>query len=125
MPATREKFYRIVVGDVGIYEAVFRDCPKDDPRRAHKPDGGWLPRVGEDYPGAISFWSEFGLRKYHDSGLLDWHVSVVRGVVEVVMVTRPMAVVYEDEYQIICMPDALKEVGRISINDFRNQILST
>jgi len=53
------RFYRFEVetnnSSVGIYEAVDRDCSRDDIRRQKKPDGSWLPKVGMDYPGAISF----------------------------------------------------------------------
>jgi hypothetical protein len=47
-------FYRFLSGERGIYEAVDIDCPKDiDERRKNKPDGSWLPKVGQKYPGAI------------------------------------------------------------------------
>lgn len=74
-----EKIYRFVCDDIGIYEAVDKNCSRDDKRRDGKPDGSWLPKVGEKYPGAISFWTEKGLKKYHRSGLRDWHYSVVDG----------------------------------------------
>lgn len=96
-----EKFYRVTVDGLGIYEAVDQDCPKDDPRRTNKPDGSWLPKKGLDYPGAISYWSEFGFDRYRKSGLMDWHTSVVKGEVEVAEISRPPEVLYEDEYQII------------------------
>ncbi len=96
-----EKFYRVTVDGLGIYEAVDRDCSKDDPRRADKPDGSWLPKKGVDFPGAISYWSKFGFDRYRESGLMDWHASVVKGEVEVTEISRPSQVLYEDEYQII------------------------
>ncbi len=96
-----EKFYRVTAGGVGIYEAVDRDCPKDDPRRADKPDGSWLPKKGVDFPGAVSYWSQYGFDKYRESGLMDWHTSVVKDGVEVAEISRPPEVLYEDEYQII------------------------
>lgn len=95
-------FYRVKVGDIGIYEAVDRDCPKGDPRRENKPDGGWLPKKGIDFPGAISYWTEYGWKQYRDSGLFDWHASVVNGEVTVEKLEeRPKEVLYEDEFQII------------------------
>lgn len=96
-----EKLYRFIVGNIGIYEAVEKDCPKDDLRRLNKPDGSWLPKIGEKYPGAISFWTEKGLKKYRESGLMDWHKSVVIGKVDMIMIDRPSEILYEDEYQII------------------------
>lgn len=95
------KFYRVTVGGIGIYEAVDRDCPKDDPRRASKPDGSWLPKKGADFPGAISLWSEYGFWKYKESGLMDWHTSVVSGEVKVTEYPHPEEVLYEDEFQVI------------------------
>lgn len=87
---------------VGIYEAVFRDCPKEDPRRGNKPDGSWLARVGEAYPGGVSYWTEEGWRVYQESGLFAWHTSVVRGEVVVLeLAHEPEDVVYRDEYQVI------------------------
>jgi len=95
-------WYRVTVNNIGIYEAVERDCSRDDIRRQTKPDGGWLPRVGTEYPGAISYWTEFGWKTYNESGLYDWHKSVVNGEVRVECLNeRPGKVLYEDEYQII------------------------
>jgi len=111
-----QKFYRIVVDNLGVYEAVERDCPKNDPRRMNKPDGSWLPRKGIDYPRAISFWSEFGLKKYRESGLMDWHLSVAKGKVEIVTVNRPGEILYEDEYQIIVRPEVVQEIFRAPIS---------
>lgn len=102
------KFYRFVVGDIGIYEAVERDCPRDDKRREGKPDGSWLPRVGKSYPGAISFWKERGLKKYLESGLQQWHRSVVSGEVSVLVAEALSDIVYEDEYQVIAVATSVK-----------------
>ena len=99
------QFYRFIAGGKGVYEAVEFDCPRADSRRVGKPDGAWLPRVGKSYPGAISFWTEFSLRRYIESGLQAWHESVVNAPVEVVRGSEPARVLYEDEYQIICMPE--------------------
>lgn len=97
-----EKYYRVTVDDVGIYEAVDRDCPKNDPRRENKPDGSWLPKIGQDFPGAISYWTEFGWKKYQESGLYDWHRSVVDGEIRTLIVDHePKNTLYRDEYQII------------------------
>lgn len=95
-------WYRVTVNGVGIYEAVDRDCPRDDIRRQNKPDGGWLPKVGARYPGAISYWTEFGWKTYNGSGLFAWHTSVVMGEVSVeILDEKPQQVLYEDEYQMI------------------------
>ncbi len=96
-----EKFTRVTVGGIGIYEAVDRDCPKDDPRRAAKPNGSWLPKKGLDFPDGISYWSDYGLKVYRESGLMDWHAAVVMGKVEETTIDRPASILYEDEYQII------------------------
>lgn len=118
MTADREMFYRIVVDGVGIYEAVDKYCPKDDPRRRNKPDGSWLPKKGLAYPGGVSFWSTRGLQKYRASGLLDWHTAMVHGKIEVLMTTRPVEVLYEDVYQIIVDPEMLNEITRVPLADF-------
>lgn len=113
-----ERFYRFFVGNKGIYEAVDRDCPKNDPRRGHKPDGSWLPKKGLDYPGAISFWSEHGLKRYQESGLMDWHRSVVGDEVQIIIIRRPNKVLHEDEYQIIAESKGVVEISRQSLEDF-------
>lgn len=96
------KLYRFQVGNVGIYEAVDRDCPREDERRKSKPDGSWLPKVGMKYPGAISFWKEFGLKKYNESGLRAWHESVITGKVQIIEKNRSEVVIlHEDEFQVI------------------------
>ena len=95
-------WYRVTANDVGIYEAVDRDCPRDDARRQNKPDGGWLPKAGAQHPGAISYWTELGWRVYNESGLFDWHRSVVSGEAQVERLNeKPGVVLYEDEYQVI------------------------
>lgn len=104
MEPNLEKIYRVMVGDKGIFEAVDTDCPKGDSRRANKPDGSWLPKKGTDYPGAVSFWTERGFQKYKDSGLMDWHMSVVNGKVEIITIDRPDNILHEDEWQVIVDP---------------------
>lgn len=95
-------WYRVTVNSIGIYEAVDRDCPRDDIRRKNKPDGSWLPKVGSNYPGAISYWTEFGWKAYNESGLFTWHKSVVTEEVWVEKLeNKPENILYEDEYQII------------------------
>jgi len=112
------EYYRFIANGRGIYETVDKDCPKDDPRRLNKPDGSWLPKKGTDYPGAISFWTDFGVKKYFDSGLLNWHMSVIEGNVEVVIIEKPEKILYEDEYQIILMPDQLKVKDQMHFDRF-------
>lgn len=102
-------FYRFVANGVGIYEAVDKYCPRTDLRRNGKPDGSWLPRVGERYAGAISFWTEAGLARYLNSGLQEWHRSVIESPLEVLVTDEIGAPVYRDEFQVIC------EVGDLSV----------
>ncbi len=116
------KYYRFVTKDVGIYEAVERDCPRNDSRRVNKPDGSWLPKKGLDYPGAVSFWTDFGLKKYYDSGLLQWHKSVIKGNIEVVIINRPEEILYEDECQIIFDRNLVKVRTQLSLDDFIEKI---
>ncbi len=115
-----EHFYRFVVGNVGIYEAVDKDCPKEpyDARRDSKPDGSWVPKKGPDFPGAISFWTKKGLTQYMESGLCAWHVSVVKGDVHVEQTARPGSILYEDEYQIIVDPTVVRTENRQAYTDF-------
>ncbi|MBT3604683.1 MAG: hypothetical protein HOE48_10570 [Candidatus Latescibacteria bacterium] len=63
--------YRFVVNNTGIYEAVEQACPRNDPRRQNKPDGSWLPKVGQTYPNVISFWTSHGLQTYINSNLTE------------------------------------------------------
>lgn len=95
-------YYRVTVDGIGIYAAVDRDCPRGSDCREDKPDGGWLPKEGPKYPGAISYWTEFGWEKYNDSGLFSWHKSVVKGNVNIeTQEEKPDDILHEDEYQII------------------------
>ena len=100
-------YYRFVAGNQGVYEAVERDCPRSDLRRNLKPDGSWLSRVGEKFPGAISFWTEHGLEKYFMSGLQEWHRSVVADPLFVLTATAIQDSVYEDPFQIICQSESV------------------
>ena len=95
-------FYRFVSETYGIYEAVQKACSSSDPRRKSKPDGSWLQKVGEKYPGALSFWTEEGVCKYITSGLYHWHASILDQNVVIYRVSeKPGAILYEDPYQII------------------------
>ncbi len=115
------RYYRFLSGSVGIYEAVQKDCPKEDPRRENKPDGSWLTKKGTDYPGAISFWSEIGLKKYISSGLLAWHTSVVKEEVKILIIEKPSTILYEDQYQIICNPKQIKIKQTLALKEFNKQ----
>jgi len=112
------EYYRFITNGRGIYEAVDQDCSKDDPRRLNKPDGSWLPKKGLDYPGAISFWTDFGVKKYFDSGLLNWHKSAIKGNIEVMVMARPTEILYDDEYQIIFDTKFLNTKEQLTIDEF-------
>ncbi len=112
------EYYRFIVNGVGIYEMIHREVEMNDPRRLNKPDGSWLPKKGLKYPGAISFWTDYGLKKYFDSELLKWHISVVSGNLEVVVIERPKEILYEDEYQIIFDPKFLKVKNQLQLDKF-------
>ncbi len=112
------EYYRFITDGVGIYEAIQNEVAINDPRRLNKPDGSWLPKKGLDYPGAISFWTDYGLKKYSDSGLLNWHESVIKGNIKVAIVDRPAEILYEDEYQIIFDRKFLKLKEQLSVDKF-------
>lgn len=94
--------YRFESNDAGVYEAVEKDCPRSDLRRNLKPDGSWLPKVGTDFPGLTSYWTEYGLKKYLESGLQEWHRSVLTNPLIIITADKPKKADYEDEYQVIC-----------------------
>lgn len=100
------QLYRIESDGLGIYAAVERDCPRSDSRRTAKPDGAWLPRVGADHPGGVSYFTETGLAKYWGSGLMGWHTSVVAAPPAIVTATLIGAHRYRDRFQVIADPGA-------------------
>ena len=105
-------FYRFESNGMGIYKAVDIQCPQNDKRRLIKPDGAWLPKIEASYPKSISFWTELGLEKYLNSGLQEWHRSVVRGPLTIIKSNNPSRIFYEDEFQIICKTNCpLEEVA--------------
>ncbi len=112
------EYYRFITSSVGIYEAIQSGVAMNDSRRLNKPDGSWLPKKGLDYPGAISFWTDYGLKKYSGSGLLNWHKSVIKGNIEVVIIDRPAEILYEDEYQIIFDRKFLKVKDQLNLDRF-------
>ncbi len=94
--------YRHEIRGLGVYEAVEKLCPRDDPRRARKPDGSWLPKSGPAFPGALSFWTEAGLRRYRESGLEAWHASLLGQPAVLLEVDEAdLRVVARDEWQVI------------------------
>lgn len=117
-----QKLFRFVSGNLGIYEAVDLDCPRNDDRRQRKPDGSWLPKVGASFPGAISFWTEYGLRHYFQSGLCEWHISMVSKPVEVLVAAKPKGILYQDAYQIICKTADAEVVTRMDWSTFSKEM---
>lgn len=115
------RFYRVVSGETGIYEAVGQACPPCNPRRADKPDGAWLPKIGVHFVGAVSLWTDTGMNRYVNSGLLHWHASVVRHPPTVLQVVISGRVLYSDMYQVLCDPDAVQIVSEFNWNDFTDQ----
>lgn len=111
-------FYRFVCGNTGTYEAVDRDCPRGDARRERKPDGSWLPKAGAKFPGAISFWTDHGLRQYVRSGLQAWHCSVVNGPISVIVTQGIEPALHSDAYQVLCEQGAIGISSRMSLADF-------
>jgi hypothetical protein len=105
-------FYRFVSENTGIFEAVNRDCPAGHYLRNNKPDGSWLPKAGARFPGAISFWTDYGLKVYLESGLQDWHRRAVRRPVSVVTIDDPGKLLYQDQFQAIATPD--REIAYIN-----------
>ena len=98
----KEIVYRHTVAGVGVYESVSKICPLGDPRRDGKPDGEWLPKAGPKYPGALSFWTEYGIKKYIESGLRDWHQFIVEKPVELAEFDLgKIEVLYRDDFQVV------------------------
>ena len=114
----RELLYRFTAGGAGIYGAVERACPRTDPRRAVKPDGAWLERVGERYPGSVSYFTATGVARYRSSGLLEWHRSVIDSAVLVETARMRGTPLYADEDQILCSPEDIEPIETVSLNKF-------
>ncbi len=93
--------YRFSLNNNGIFAELDSQVPKDSPLREGKPDGSWLPKVGKDYPGAISFFTPKGLLRYNQSGLKNWHYLVTEGAAQMLITEKPEKVLYEDEFQVI------------------------
>lgn len=113
-----ELLTRFSSAGLGIYEAVERDCARDDIRRARKPNGSWLAKIGPRFPGAVSFWTSQGLRTYLESGLLHWHRRVVESPVRVLEARRPNRVLYEDAHQVIVEATDLPRGAESELDDF-------
>lgn len=112
-------YYRFVHNNVGIYEAVDKSCPRNDIRRHGKPDGSWLPKVGKKFPGAISFWSDYGLKRYLNSKLCEWHISVLTEKIFIIIAESIGFPLYSDKYQIIDFPDNFKISDKINWENFK------
>lgn len=97
--------YRFTLNSKGIYAELDAQVQKDSPLRNHKPDGSWLPKVGTDYPGAISFFTTRGLQKYNQTGLKNWHYSAAEGKAKMHIAEAPLKSLYQDEFQVIAMPE--------------------
>jgi len=74
------------------------------------------------YKRAISFWTNRGLKKYLRSGLMIWHVSVVKGKIEVIIIEEPNKILYKDNYQIIIKLKEAKAKEKAKLKDFQKNI---
>ena len=113
--------YRFEHEGIGIYEAVDKHCPPDDPRRQNKPDGSWLQKAGLRFPSAISYWTEVGLEKYRTSGLLAWHLSVLTegSIGKRCYLTGDM--LYNDDFQIIADINSVQTIEIVPAINFLSQ----
>ncbi|MCO5143015.1 MAG: NUDIX domain-containing protein [Oligoflexia bacterium] len=93
--------YRFESMGIGVYAAVEKDCDRNDPRRKIKPSGLWLPKVGESYKGAKSFFTKKGLQVYLESGLQEWHRYVLVQEPNILVGDSLETILYQDEYQLI------------------------
>lgn len=100
-------YYRTLANGIGIFQAVDEACPEGDERREQMPDNSWFKNLGNEFPDAVSFWSEAGNTLYKESGLMDWHNSLFEkgNVVTLVQQIELPEVVYRDENQIIVPRD--------------------
>ena len=112
--------YRFLSGDWGIFEAAAIDCPPNSPHREAKPDDSWFEMVGKDYPSAVSYWTEKGLKLYCSSGLQEWHLKVVEEEVNVVIAEMPSSVLYKDDFQVICNP--IKGAQSVSFDQLKEML---
>jgi tRNA pseudouridine55 synthase len=110
-------YYRFESSGRGIYEVVDKDCLQADERRLNTPDGSWLSTAGPKFPGAISFWNEFGLQKYIISGLAQWHRNVVNTGVFIIQAELKDNL-YNDEYQVITEPSFVNVTSQKPFQEF-------
>lgn len=102
MTVSKNRLFRVIVGEHGLYEAATEACPESDDRYGSKPDESWLPQFGEQFATSITFWTEFGLWRYINSGLFDWHKSLVSESISILIAeTRPDSPEYENEFQVV------------------------
>ena len=118
-----DKYYRVVVNGKGISQAVDELCPRGDPRRYTIPPHLWLAQVTQKYPNGTSYWTEEGIRKYKDSGLLDWHLSFIKdGQVVVLVAEKPKRIFYQDDYRVIADSSSVHLKTMILLEDFVKKI---
>ena len=63
-------------------------------------------------------WTEAGMNRYVNSGLLQWHASVVQNPPTVQQVVISGRVLYSDTYQVLCDPETVQIVSESKWDDF-------
>lgn len=110
------------VSGTGVFEAVQRDCPKEDPRWKVAPDESWHTPIGEPFPGCQSWWTEDGMREYVLSGLQDWHRSVVAEPIQVTVARINNGAKYTDGVQIISEPEHFRPLETLPLDEFIDRL---
>lgn len=81
-----------------------------------RPDSKWLaPRPKGLDAATLSLWTGLGLKRYVESGLLQWQIDRVKADVEAWVLFSAIKVYEQNEHQVFCPPDQLKVIRKLPV----------
>ena len=78
--------------------------------RCTRPTTGWIPQRHASRKGCLVLWSQEGMAKYVQSGLLGWQVALAQADVKVREVEVVGEPVFIDRHQTVVLPSAVREL---------------
>lgn len=101
-----DNYYRITYEEVGIYEALELNLPKDTYKKLLADEGiSWLPKTNNYKTYKASFFTSLGFNLFNEKSLPLISKYLDSDRIKVINVSKLDNIIYQDEYQIIIEKD--------------------
>ncbi|WP_052610289.1 cupin domain-containing protein [Bacteriovorax sp. BSW11_IV] len=98
------RVYRLECNGLDIFQSLVLNS------KSNGPEDSWPPKIENSFNGANVYWTNIGYKKYLQTGLRDSHLSVLDGNFTCTIGTVEGEILYQNEYQVICLPSQVKVI---------------